>query len=159
MDKILLLAEKPSVGRDLAKILKCTKKGNGYLEGDKYIVTWALGHLVALADPDVYNKKYNSWNLEDLPILPASLKLVVIKKTGKQFNSVKAQMTRKDVKQIVIATDAGREGELVARWIIEKAGVKKPIKCLWISSITDKAIKDGMKNLTHSRQVNLNQMT
>jgi len=147
MNKILVLAEKPSVGRDIARVLKCNKKGNGYLEGDKYIVTWALGHLVTLADPEEYNNKYKSWTMEDLPILPSYMKLVVIKQSSKQFYNVKSQMTRKDVSQIIIATDAGREGELVARWIIEKANVKKPIKRLWISSVTDKAIKDGFNKL------------
>jgi DNA topoisomerase III len=152
MNKILVLAEKPSVGRDLARVLNCNKKGNGYLEGDKYIVTWALGHLVTLADPEAYDEKYKSWRLEDLPMLPQSLKLVVIKQSGKQFSVVKAQMNRKDVDEIVIATDAGREGELVARWIIEKAHVKKPIKRLWISSVTDKAIKEGFKNLKDGKE-------
>ena len=147
MSKILVLAEKPSVGRDIARVLNCKKKGNGYLEGDKYIVTWALGHLVTLADPEEYNKKYKTWSMEDLPMLPDKMKLEVIKQTSKQFYSVKEQMNRKDVNQIIIATDAGREGELVARWIIEKANVKKPIKRLWISSVTDKAIKDGFNNL------------
>lgn len=147
MSKILVLAEKPSVGRDIARVLKCNKKGNGYLEGDRYIVTWALGHLVTIADPEDYDKRYKNWRIEDLPMLPSYLKLVVIRQTGKQFNTVKGQMHRKDVSQIVIATDAGREGELVARWIIEKVGVKKPIKRLWISSVTDKAIKDGFNKL------------
>ncbi len=152
MSKTLLLAEKPSVGKDLARILRCSKKGNGYLEGDKHIVTWALGHLVTLADPDAYDQKYNSWKLEDLPILPQQLRLVVIKKSGKQFNAVKTQLNRKDVREIVIATDAGREGELVARWILEKARVKKPVKRLWISSVTDKAIKNGLKNLRDGKE-------
>lgn len=147
MKKILILAEKPSVGRDIGRVLKCNKKGNGYLEGNKYIVTWALGHLVTLANPEDYDKKYKSWNIEDLPILPHYLKLVVIKQSSKQFYVVKKQMSRKDVSEIVIATDAGREGELVARWIIEKAHVNKPIKRLWISSVTDKAIRDGFNNL------------
>lgn len=147
MSKILVLAEKPSVGRDLARVLNCNKKGNGYLEGDKYIVTWALGHLVTLADPEAYDEKYKSWRIEDLPMLPKYLKLVVIKQSGKQFSAVREQMNRKDVTEIVIATDAGREGELVARWIIEKAGVKKPLKRLWISSVTDKAIKEGFSKL------------
>ena len=147
MKKILILAEKPSVGRDIGRVLKCNKKGNGYLEGNKYIVTWALGHLVTLANPEDYDKKYKSWNIEDLPILPHYLKLVVIKQSSKQFYAVKKQMNRKDVSEIVIATDAGREGELVARWIIEKAHVNKPIKRLWISSVTDKAIRDGFNNL------------
>jgi len=145
--KKLVLAEKPSVGRDIARVLNCTKAGNGYLEGKDYIVTWALGHLVTLADPEGYEDKYKSWNLEDLPIIPERFKLVVIKKTGKQFQTVKSQLTRKDVSEIIIATDAGREGELVARLIIEKAGVKKSIKRLWISSVTDKAIKDGFAKL------------
>lgn len=152
MSKVLVLAEKPSVGRDIARVLKCNKKGNGYLEGDKYIVTWALGHLVTLADPEEYEKRYKTWKIEDLPILPSKFKLVVIKKTGKQFKTVKEQMYRKDVREIVIATDAGREGELVARWIIEKANVKKPIKRLWISSVTDKAIKEGFNKLKNGRE-------
>jgi DNA topoisomerase-3 len=152
MSKTVVLAEKPSVGRDLARVLNCHKKGNGFLEGDQYIVTWALGHLVTLADPESYGDNYKSWRLEDLPMLPAPLKLVVIKKTGKQFQSVKTQLLRKDVRDIVIATDAGREGELVARWIIEKARVNKPIKRLWISSVTDKAIKEGFRKLKAGKE-------
>ncbi|WP_018395581.1 DNA topoisomerase III [Bacillus sp. 37MA] len=147
MAKSVVIAEKPSVARDIANVLKCTKKGNGFLEGDKYIVTWALGHLVTLADPEAYDNKYKTWNLEDLPMLPERMKLVVMKQTGKQFNSVKSQLVRSDVNEIIVATDAGREGELVARWIIEKAKINKPIKRLWISSVTDKAIKDGFANL------------
>ncbi|SHK50100.1 DNA topoisomerase-3 [Desulforamulus aeronauticus DSM 10349] len=156
MSKTLVLAEKPSVGRDLARVLHCHQKGFGYLEGYKYIVTWALGHLVTLADPDVYDAKYSAWRMEDLPMLPSPLKLVVIKQSGKQFSAVTSQMNRKDVGEIVIATDAGREGELVARWILEKAKVKKPLKRLWISSVTDKAIQQGFKNLkSGSEYVNL----
>lgn len=147
MSKSVVIAEKPSVARDIARVLKCDKKGNGYLEGSKYIVTWALGHLVTLADPESYDVKYKKWNLEDLPMLPERLKLTVIKQTGKQFNAVKSQLLRKDVTEIIVATDAGREGELVARWIIDKVRINKPIKRLWISSVTDKAIKDGFANL------------
>lgn len=147
MVKSLVLAEKPSVARDIANVLKCNKKGNGFLEGDKYIVTWALGHLVTLADPESYDEKYKKWDLADLPMLPERLKLTTIKQTGKQYNAVKSQLTRGDVNEIIIATDAGREGELVARWIIERAKVNKPIKRLWISSVTDKAIKEGFANL------------
>ncbi|MCQ6336687.1 MULTISPECIES: DNA topoisomerase III [Bacillus cereus group] len=147
MSKSVVIAEKPSVARDIARVLKCDKKGNGYLEGSKYIVTWALGHLVTLADPESYDVKYKQWNLEDLPMLPERLKLTVIKQTGKQFNAVKSQLLRKDVNEIIVATDAGREGELVARWIIDKVKLNKPIKRLWISSVTDKAIKDGFANL------------
>lgn len=152
MSKTLVLAEKPSVGRDIARVLNCKKQGNGYLEGDKYIVTWALGHLVTLADPEEYDDSYKAWKLEDLPMLPQHLKLVVIKQTGKQFSAVKEAMNRKDVGEIVIATDAGREGELVARWIIEKAHVRKPLKRLWISSVTDKAIRDGFNRLKDGRE-------
>ncbi|HDR7378066.1 DNA topoisomerase III [Bacillus toyonensis] len=147
MSKSVVIAEKPSVARDIARVLKCDKKGNGYLEGSKYIVTWALGHLVTLAAPESYDVKYKKWNLEDLPMLPERLKLTVIKQTGKQFNAVKSQLLRKDVNEIIVATDAGREGELVARWIIDKVKLNKPIKRLWISSVTDKAIKDGFANL------------
>ena len=147
MAKRLVLAEKPSVARDIARVLNCNKKGNGYLEGNDYIVTWALGHLVTLADPESYDVKYKTWNLEDLPMLPENLKLSVIKQSSKQFNAVKSQLTRGDVNEIIIATDAGREGELVARWIIAKAKVNKPVKRLWISSVTDKAIKAGFANL------------
>ena len=154
MKKILVLAEKPSVGRDIARVLNCNKDKNGYIEGNKYIVTWALGHLVTLADPEAYGEKYKSWNMEDLPILPPKLKTVVIKKTSKQFNTVKSQLNREDVGEVVIATDAGREGELVARWILEKAHIKKPIKRLWISSSTDKAIKEGFAKLKDGREYN-----
>jgi len=147
MVKSVVIAEKPSVARDIAHVLNCNKKGNGYIEGTKYIVTWALGHLVTLADPESYDVKYKTWNLEDLPMLPERLKLTVIKQTGKQFNAVKSQLIRNDVNEIIVATDAGREGELVARWIIDKVKVNKQIKRLWISSVTDKAIKDGFANL------------
>ncbi|QJW44720.1 DNA topoisomerase III [bacterium BFN5] len=151
MSKSLVLAEKPSVGRDLARVLGCGKNGNGYFENDRYIVTWALGHLVTLADPEAYDVKYKEWKIEDLPMLPSQLKLVVIKQTSKQFNTVKALIMRKDVHEIIIATDAGREGELVARWILEKAQTGKPLKRLWISSVTDKAIKDGFGKLKPGR--------
>lgn len=146
MQKSVVLAEKPSVARDLARVLNCGKKGNGFLEGDQYIVTWALGHLVTLAEPESYGEQYKTWNLEELPMLPKRLQLVVMKQTNKQFQAVKAQLRRKDVKEIIIATDAGREGELVARWILEKAHVDKPLKRLWISSVTDRAIKEALPN-------------
>ncbi|MCM0648248.1 DNA topoisomerase III [Clostridium swellfunianum] len=147
MTKIVVLAEKPSVGRDIARVLNCKKQGNGYLEGEKYIVTWALGHLVTLADPEAYDEKYKAWRLEDLPMLPERLKLVIIKESSRQYNVVREVLNRKDVEEIVVATDAGREGELVARWILEKANIRKKIKRLWISSVTDKAIKEGFMKL------------
>ena len=145
--KSLVLAEKPSVARDIARVLNCSKKGNGYLEGSQYIVTWALGHLVTLRDPEKYDTKYQKWDLNDLPMLPSPLKLTHIPKTTKQFKAVQSQLKRKDVNEVIIATDAGREGELVARWILDYARVNKPIKRLWISSVTDKAIQNGFKNL------------
>ena len=152
MKKSLVLAEKPSVARDIARVLQCRQKGNGFLEGDRWIVTWALGHLVTLADPETYDQKYKSWKLEDLPMLPKEMKLEVIGQSRRQYQAVTSQMNRKDVGEIVIATDAGREGELVARWILEKAGVRKPLKRLWISSVTDKAIQEGFRNLKEGRQ-------
>ena len=149
--KTLVLAEKPSVARDIARVLKCSKKLNGALEGERYIVTWALGHLVTLADPEEYDKKYKEWNMEVLPMMPKKMELVVIKQTAKQYQAVKTQLWRKDVQDIVIATDAGREGELVARWILEKAQCRKPIKRLWISSVKDKAIREGFASLKDGR--------
>lgn len=145
--KHLVIAEKPSVGRDIARVLHCNKKTNTYIEGKDYIVTWALGHLVTLADPEQYDKQYKTWNMDTLPMLPEHWKLVVIKQTGRQFHAVKELIFRKDVSDIIIATDAGREGELVARWILDKAGNQKPLKRLWISSVTDKAIREGFQNL------------
>lgn len=152
MGKKLVLAEKPSVGKEIAKVLGCRENRNGYMEGKSYIVTWALGHLVTLADPDAYNKKFGQWNIEDLPIIPDRMKLIVIQKTSKQYNTVKSLIARKDVDEIIIATDAGREGELVARWILEKSPVNKPLKRLWISSITNKAITEGFKKLKPGKE-------
>src|SRR5699024_2204759 len=152
MSKSLVLAEKPSVARDIARVLGCHKKGNGFLEGQQYIVTWALGHLVTHADPEGYGAKYKEWKLEHLPIVPDPFKIVPIRQTTKQLNAVKAQLKRKDVKNIIIATDAGREGELVARWILEQAKCRKPVQRVWISSVTDKAIKNGFKQLKPGRQ-------
>ncbi|MEY8392324.1 DNA topoisomerase III [Lachnospiraceae bacterium] len=150
--KSLVIAEKPSVGRDIARVLGCRQGGNGYLEGKEYVVTWALGHLVELADPESYGEQWKEWKMETLPMLPERLEIQVIKKTGRQYQTVKQQMYRKDVGQIIIATDAGREGELVARWIIKKSGVKKPMKRLWISSVTDKAIRQGFLSLREAKE-------
>ena len=147
MGKSLVLAEKPSVAKEIAKVLGCRRNEPGCISGDKYIVTWALGHLVTLAEPESYGEKYKTWNLESLPILPARMELVVIKETSKQYKIVKDLLGRADVSDVIIATDAGREGELVARWILIKANCKKPAKRLWISSQTDKAIRDGFASL------------
>ena len=152
--KSLVIAEKPSVARDIARVLHCKKNISGAIEGEKYIVTWALGHLVTLADPEGYDKKFKEWKMDVLPMMPKKMELVVIKKTAKQYNAVKTQLFRKDVDKIIIATDAGREGELVARWILAKANCHKPIQRLWISSVTDRAIQDGFAHLSDGRKYN-----
>ena len=150
--KTLVIAEKPSVARDIARVLGCSKKENGALEGNKYIVTWALGHLVTLKDPEDYDKKYKEWNMAVLPMMPEKLQIKVIPQTGKQYHAVTTQLARKDVNEIVIATDVGREGELVARWILDKAHNQKPCKRLWISSVTDRAIREGFANLKDAKE-------
>lgn len=150
--KSLILAEKPSVGRDIAKALNVDTARNGFFENKRYIITWALGHLVTNATPEQYDKKYQKWSLDELPIIPKHMKTVVIGKTRKQFNTVQQLMKRNDVDEIIIATDAGREGELVARLIIEKAHIQKRIKRLWISSVTEKAIRQGFKHLKEGQQ-------
>ncbi len=147
MSKTLILTEKPSVGREIARVLGCRRNNNGYIEGDKYIVTWALGHLVTLSEPEAYGEQYKKWSMETLPIIPEKMQLKVIPETSKQYAVVKKLLNDKDIDNVIIATDAGREGELVARWIIAKAGCKKPLKRLWISSQTDKAIKNGFNEL------------
>ena len=152
MSKTLVLAEKPSVGKELARVLKCNQNKGSYIEGNKYIVTWAMGHLVGLMDPEGYDEKYKKWSMETLPMLPKNMKLTVLKKTGKQYNEVKKQLLRNDVSDIIVATDAGREGELVAYWILEKVKVNKPVKRLWISSQTEKAILEGFKNLKPGKE-------
>lgn len=150
--KTLVIAEKPSVGRDIARVLGCSKNGNGYLEGSAYVVTWALGHLVTLKDPEDYDKKYKEWKMEVLPMMPERLTTKVIPQTGKQYRIVESQLERKDISKVVIATDAGREGELVARWILDKARCRKPLQRLWISSVTDKAIREGFAHLKDAKE-------
>ena len=152
MAKALVLAEKPSVARDIARVLGAKRSADGFIEGDKYVITWALGHLVTLADPDAYDEKYKAWRLEDLPMLPEKMKLVVIKQTSKQYRTVSKLMGRADIDRLIIATDAGREGELVARWIMMKAHFKKPAFRLWISSQTDRAIKEGFSKLRPAKE-------
>ncbi|MGG7621856.1 DNA topoisomerase 3 [Bacillus coreaensis] len=145
--KSLVLAEKPSVAREIARVLGCSQTHKSYIEGPKYIVTWALGHLIELKMPEHYDTKYMQWNLEDLPIIPDKMGLKVMKQTSHQYKAIESLAKRKDVKECIIATDAGREGELVARWILEKIRWNKPIKRLWISSHTDRSIKEGFAKL------------
>jgi DNA topoisomerase III len=150
--KSIVLAEKPSVGRELARVLGCNQKKQGYLEGKDYIVTWAMGHLVELADPGVYDERYKTWSLDYLPMLPDSMRHKVIKKSSGQFRTIKGILSRKDTNLLVVATDAGREGELVARWIMRLGGWKGRFKRLWISSQTDTAIRQGFQNLKDGRE-------
>ncbi|WP_341281551.1 DNA topoisomerase III [Paenibacillus sp. FSL H8-0537] len=152
--KSLVLAEKPSVAKEIARVLGCTNKNKSYIEGPKYVVTWALGHLVTLAEPEEYDPKYRTWNLEDLPLLPPKMNLKVMKETSHQFKAVAQLCKRSDIGELIIATDAGREGELVARWIMELVHWRKPFKRLWISSQTDKAIKDGFSRLKPGAEYN-----
>ena len=152
--KSLVLAEKPSVGREIARVLQCNHKGKGFIEGPRYVVTWALGHLVTLAEPDDYDPRLKEWRMEDLPMLPDRMKLKVIKQSSQQFHVVRELMKRGDIEHLIIATDAGREGELVARWIMEQVHWKKPFFRLWISSQTDNAIRDGFKNLKPGKDYN-----
>lgn len=149
--KKLVLAEKPSVGRELARVLGCRNCGK-YFESSEYVVTWALGHLITPADPNFYGAQYRHWSLQSLPILPSKLENVIIEKTKEQYLIVEGLLNRDDVESVVIATDAGREGELVARWILQMAKCEKPLQRLWISSQTDAAITDGFNNLKPGSQ-------
>src|SRR3954452_19816571 len=151
MSKTLVIAEKPSVGRDLAAALPGTYKQNPdktYLEGDDYVITWAVGHLVGLAAPDEYDPKLKKWRFADLPILPEKFKLVPNdERSKKQLNAVHRLMRRDDVDLIVNACDAGREGELIFAYLYETGGVDKPVKRLWLNSMTKKAIQDAFTRL------------
>lgn len=153
MEKILVIAEKPSVGKDIAKVLHCNDVKNGYIEGQKYIVTWAIGHLVALKFPEEHDEKYKQWKLEDLP-LSFSIKdsLKIIPTVSKQFAIVKKLIHREDVSMLINAGDAGREGYLIQNWIYRMAGNRKPVKVLWASSATDEAIQKAMANLKDDEQ-------
>ncbi len=144
---IVVVAEKPSVGRDIARVLQCRERGEGFLKGEKYLVTWAVGHLVTLCEPDEIDEKYKKWRMEDLPILPDSIPTKVIGKTKSQFSIVKKLMNDQATESLICATDAGREGELIFRLIYEQAKCKKPVQRLWISSMTDEAIKEGFATL------------
>ncbi|GAA0136865.1 DNA topoisomerase III [Paenibacillus sp. YSY-4.3] len=150
--KTLVLAEKPSVAREIARVMGCRDKHKSHLEGPKYVVTWALGHLVGLAEPEDYDAKFRTWALEDLPILPDKMKLKVLRESSHQYKAVQQLMRRQDINSLIIATDAAREGELLARWIMDMAKWNKPFQRLWISSQTDKAIKEGFASLKPGNQ-------
>lgn len=152
MGKILVLAEKPSAGRDYAQVLGAKAKKDGYLEGDKYIVSWAIGHLISLKNPDEYKDEWKKWNIATLPIIPEKFETVVSKNTKKQFEILKKLINRPDVDMIINGGDAGREGELIQRYILQMAGNKKPVKRLWVSSLTRDAIEEGFRNLKESKE-------
>ena len=147
MGKTLIIAEKPSVGRDIAKVLKCKSKGDGYLYSDEYIISWAVGHLVSLADPQDYDPSLKKWSLGSLPIIPSSFQLKPIQSSKKQLDVLKKLMGSKEVDSLICATDSGREGELIFRYIYDYAKCRKPFRRLWISSMTDKAITEGFDKL------------
>ena len=149
MSKTLVLAEKPSVGRDLTRALPGQfAKHEGYLESDSHVVTWAVGHLVQLAEPDEYDAKYKKWRMADLPIIPDDFRLEVRdERSRKQMTVITRLLQRKDVDHVVNACDAGREGELIFAWTLQKSGVKKPVERLWLSSMTAKAIKSAFEGL------------
>ena len=143
----LVIAEKPSVGMALAKALGVTEKKNGYVEGKGYVVSWCVGHLVALANADSYDEKYKKWNLADLPIIPEEWQFIVSENKNEQFGILSKLMNDSRITEVVNACDAGREGELIFRLVYNKAGCTKPIRRLWISSMEEKAITDGFEAL------------
>lgn len=147
MGKTLVIAEKPSVARDIAKTLGVSGKNEGYLTGENYVVSWAIGHLVTLAEPEAYDVKYKKWNFETLPILPDSMKLEAIKKTRSQLKVLHKLMHSREIDEIICATDSGREGELIFRYIYEITQCRKPFRRLWISSMTETAIREGFAHL------------
>jgi len=150
--KTLVIAEKPSVARDIARVLKCTNRGDGFLYGDDYVVSWAIGHLVTLQEPEDYNPALKRWQKADLPIMPPTMGLKPIPRTEKQLKILKKLMNSRETTQIICATDSGREGELIFRYIYQWANCKKPVKRLWISSLTDAAITDGLSKMRDSRE-------
>lgn len=147
MEHILVIAEKPSVAISIAKVIGATKKKDGYYEGNGYKVSWCVGHLIQMANPDAYDEKYAKWNISDLPIIPKQYKFEVAKATKKQFNILKKLMNDKEIDTVINACDAGREGESIFRLVYNEAKCKKKMQRLWISSMEDSAIKEGFSNL------------
>src|ERR671929_1968352 len=157
MPKTLVIAEKPSVGRDLTRALPgAFTKHDGYLESDTHVVTWAVGHLVQLAEPDEYDPRYKKWRMADLPIVPDRFKLVVRdERSKKQMSVITQQLKRDDIDLVVNACDAGREGELIFAYLYEKAGSRKPVKRLWLNSMTTQAMRDAFAHLRDPDEVAL----
>src|SRR6476619_2183383 len=150
---LAVLAEKPAVARDIARVLGADQRGEGYLQGNGYVVTWAIGHLVALAQPHEVNPEWKRWRREHLPMLPRDWPLVVSEETKAQFEVVRRVINAPEVERVVCATDAGREGELIFRYIYEAAGCRKPLQRLWISSLTPEAIRQGFRKLREGREL------
>ena len=143
----LIIAEKPSVAKEIAKVVGASKSEKGYLSGEMYIVTWCVGHLISLAKPEAYGTEYQKWDLNTLPIIPENYITEISPSTAEQYNIIKSLMHRIDVTELVVATDAGREGELIFRLVYEEAGCNKPFKRLWISSMEEKSIKNGLATM------------
>lgn len=148
----LIVTEKPSVAKDIAKVLNINKSRDGYMENNEYIITWCIGHLIQLAYPEEYDPKYKSWNINDLPIFPRQFKYMTNPSTEKQYQTVKKLMISDNVDEIICATDAGREGQLIFGYVYINAGCNKPVRRLWISSMTDEAIEEGFKNLKDNKE-------
>ncbi|MGM9588000.1 MAG: DNA topoisomerase, partial [Candidatus Limivicinus sp.] len=147
MNYQLVIAEKPSVARSIAGVIGATEKHDGYLQGNGYLVSWCIGHLVSFADAGRYDERFKKWRYEDLPILPETWQYIIPNEKKQQFDILRSLMERPDVIGLVCATDAGREGELIFRFVYQMAGCKKPFKRLWISSMEDSAIRDGFAHL------------
>ena len=150
----LIIAEKPSVAQNIANVLNVKEKDNGYIKGNGYIISWCIGHLVTLADTSIYDEKYKKWNIEDLPIIPKEFLLMPKEDTKSQFNILKKLMNSSDIEEIICATDSGREGELIFRYVYNIINCKKVVKRLWIFSLTDEAIKNGFENLKDMEEYN-----
>ena len=150
--KTLIIAEKPSVGRDIARVLKCKLKGDGFLYSDEYVISWAIGHLATLKEPEDYDPGLKKWRMNDLPIMPDKMGLRSLPSTAKQLNLLKKMLTSKEIDQVICATDSGREGELIFRYIYQWANCDKPVKRLWISSLTDAAISDGLAKMKDGKE-------
>ena len=148
----LVITEKPSVAAAIAKVIGATERKDGYFQGEGYLVSWCVGHLVELAMPEAYDEKYRKWRRDDLPILPETWKYQIYQSTKKQFQTLKSLMARKDVTELCCATDAGREGELIFRLVYHQAECRKPFRRLWISSMEDSAIREGFQNLKPSAE-------
>ena len=149
--RTLVISEKPSVAISISKVLGATKKKDGYYEGNGYKVSWCVGHLIQMVNPERYDEKYAKWNIKDLPIIPKEYKYEVAKATKKQFTILKKLMNDKDTDIVINACDAGREGEAIFRLVYNEAHCKKKMKRLWISSMEDNAIKEGFENLKEGK--------